>query len=293
MTFETRSDRVVVAINGKPFTNLYYGKDANKRFLHPLTSATGKIVTRGIASDPVTGDRTDNPHQRGVWVGSELLNGTDFWENNPSYQRTHMGKIEFKDLTAAVSGKDRGTLSFLAKWITEDGRFLVAEKQTVLFYAQPNDCRMFDVDLELEGKQRVRFEDHADNVIGIRLGLPFDDHYGGKVANAQGIVGSAVRGARSEWADWMATVGGEKVGVAIFDHPLNLNYPCRWNVKLYGIMFANPFGQHAFDPTAPMLSYTLEPGKKIHLRYRFLVHPIGTDLNRVAKNFADSHGASE
>ena len=64
----------------------------------------------------------------------------------------------------------------------------------------------------------------------------------GKLVNAEGRVNEPeVYGRRSKWLDWTATLEGEKVGVAIFDHPSNYGYPTRWTVRAMGLMFANPF----------------------------------------------------
>src|SRR3712207_8764319 len=41
-----RSDRVDVAIDGKPFTSFFFGSDVMKPYLHPLRTADGTVVTR-------------------------------------------------------------------------------------------------------------------------------------------------------------------------------------------------------------------------------------------------------
>ncbi len=277
--FDVKTDRVLIDIDGKPFSTLYYGEEAHKPFLHPLRTASGKTVTRGFPVDPVPGDPTDHPHQRGLWIGAEHLSGMDFWENDPSYKRPNMGRIEFKDLTGAVDGKDNGTLSFVASWISKEEKVVVIERRSMIFYSQPADCRMFDVDLELEAKEPVKFEDHHDALIGIRLGPAFDENQGGMPVNAAGETGEeGVRGKRSPWVDWTAEVNGEKVGVAIFDNPSNWNYPARWHVREMGLMTANPFAQRDFDHAAADGGFTLERGKKIHFKYRILIHPADADV---------------
>ena len=291
VTFDVKSDRVFVRINNKPFTTLHYGREAHKPFLHPLLTVSGKPVTRGFPVDPLPGDATDHAHQRGLWSGSERVNGNmNFWENDPTYKRPHMGRIDFMDLTGAVQGDERGTLSLVAHWITEDGKFVLIDRERFTFYAKPENCRMFDVELEYEATdQKFVFEDHKDAVLGLRLGLPFDDHYGGKLVNAEGKVNEPeVYGKRSRWLDWTATLDGEKVGVAIFDHPSNHGYPTRWTVRAMGLMFANPFAGRSVDPTAAPGGYTLEPGQKIQLRYRLLIHPAGMDVDKEQTEFARS-----
>jgi len=62
------------------------------------------------------------------------------------------------------------------------------------------------------------------------------------------------------------------VGVAILVRPDTLRYPGRWHVRTYGLFAANPFGAKEFTKGATTLNYTLEPGQKITLRFRILVH---------------------
>src|SRR5262249_19181577 len=72
---------ISVNINGQPFTALHKGKAANKPFLHPLMTASGKSVTRGFPMEKIEGEATDHPHQRGMWFGFEHLSGMNIWEN--------------------------------------------------------------------------------------------------------------------------------------------------------------------------------------------------------------------
>ena len=287
VAFESRDDRAAIRIDRRPFANLYYGKEAHKPFLHPILTASGKAITRGFPIDPQPGDPTDHPHQRGLWVGAERLSGMDFWENDPSYHRPHMGRIEWQSLTRADGGHDRGTLAFVANWISEDGETVVVERRTMTFYTAPADCRMFDVELDLEARRRVVFEDQDDALIGMRLNPSFDQRNGGRLVNADGLSQeSGVRGKRSRWIDWTADLDGEKVGVAVFDHPGNYNYPTRWHVRSFGFLDANPFAQRDFDPSLPDGSHALEKGEKLRMRYRILIHPAGADLDRFYKDFA-------
>ena len=56
-------DRVSVEIDGKPFTDfILRGGEAMKPYLHPLRSASGKIVTRHFPMEMVEGEPKDHPH---------------------------------------------------------------------------------------------------------------------------------------------------------------------------------------------------------------------------------------
>ena len=67
--------------------------DANKPFLAPLRSASGKVVTRGFPMENIAGESKDHLHHRGLWFSYDDVNGVKFWENDPSYTKPNIGKI--------------------------------------------------------------------------------------------------------------------------------------------------------------------------------------------------------
>lgn len=289
--FTRGKDEVAVAINGKPFTVLHYGFAENKPFLHPLLTPSGKNVLRGFPVAPLAGDPTDRPHQRGLWMGSEGVTGpeghADFWENDPLYPSEGKGRIVFQKLLEVAGGKEQGRLAFETHWISPQKKVWVIERRTLVFYNQREDCRMFDVTVDLEAAEPITFEDEQDGILGLRLSLPFDDHYEGMVVNEAGRKQEDVRGQRSPWLDWTGELdpreykssihgSGEKIGVAVFDHPTNHNYPARWQVRTNGVYILSPFGGMSFkqfDPTAKDASYAMKRGETLHFRYRILIHP--------------------
>jgi hypothetical protein len=282
--FDTKADGVLVEVNGKPFTALHFGLQTGKPYLHPLLTISGgpDPVTRGFPVDPLPGDSTDHPNHRGLAIGAEEVNGEDFWDNELESRGPGKGKgtIEFQEITEATGGDERGTLAILAHWISSQGKLWLIERRKMIFYAKPATMRTLDLDIELEANEPVAFTDHQSAIIGLRLALPFDTHYDGWVTNADGGVNEpGVRGRRSPWLLWTGiTSGGQRMGVALLDHPGNLNHPTRWQVRDKGYLMANPFGGRIFaqfDPTAAKenAAYSMKKGDKLRLRYRLLIYP--------------------
>jgi hypothetical protein len=278
-------------------TELYQGQGGYKPFLYPLRTASGKKVSRAFPVEPLPSDPIDHPHQKGLWIGAEHLSGMglpdmglpdmDFWETDASYHRPHMGKIVFKDVLNTKAGEGEGSFTILADWVSLEGEPVLAETRTMTFYSTPRDCRMFDVDLRLRAKRELTFEDHHDAVIGMRLAPAFDEGNGGQPVNAQGLEGEAhTRGQRSEWVDWQAELEGEKVGVALMDHPSNFAFPTRWHIRGMGLLVASPFAQHDYSALAPDGGKTLHAGEELRLRYRVLIHPAPFDVAAIYKEFA-------
>jgi hypothetical protein len=96
---------ISVEVDGKPFTGFYYGPDAPKPYLHPLRSASGKIVTRSFPMENIPGESTTDQHHRGVWLAYQDVNGYDFWQHEYSYQNKNAGKVVTRSIDSATGGK--------------------------------------------------------------------------------------------------------------------------------------------------------------------------------------------
>jgi hypothetical protein len=58
--FRATPGKIEIAIDGKPFSNLYYGSEWAKPFLHPLRSVSGVVVTRGYPVEQIEGENQDH-----------------------------------------------------------------------------------------------------------------------------------------------------------------------------------------------------------------------------------------
>src|SRR5262249_26035354 len=141
----TESDGAIT-IDGKPFTTFHAGADANKPFLAPIRSASGKIVTRGFPMEKdIPGESKDHLHHRGLWFTYDDVNGVKFWENDPSYTRGKIGKVVVRD-TKWKDGQGSGTLSATMDWKDPDGKTLLVETEDMTF---AGDARLRTIDFHI------------------------------------------------------------------------------------------------------------------------------------------------
>jgi hypothetical protein len=143
------------------------------------------------------------------------------------------------------------------------------------FYADPK-LRIVDFDITLTAAaDAVTFGDAKDGLFGIRMRPVLQEAGGtGHIGNADGLAGERqLWGKPSNWCDYSGTVNGEKVGIAILDHPENPRHPVRWHARGYGLFAANPFALAAFtgDKTKDG-SLTVAPGQSVRFRYRVIIH---------------------
>src|SRR5262245_15768092 len=83
---------VKIDIGGKPFTEFFVVPENGKPYLHPLRSASGKVITRRYPMESVEGEKHDHPHHTGLWFAHGDVNGLDFWSSLPAKPGEKFGK---------------------------------------------------------------------------------------------------------------------------------------------------------------------------------------------------------
>lgn len=277
------SDRISVEIDGKPFTDLFLGPGTNKPFLYPLRSASGKIVTRRYPIENLEGEKRDHPHQKGLWFSHGKVNGFDYWSNEPFQKDSPKGKILLKRVGRLDSGSNKGSLTATFEWVDAKGKPLMVEDRKITFYSK-SSVRIMDFDLELRALERVKFEDTKEGLFAIRIAAALEEpgpeslsqpKRTGRMVDSEGRQGEAqIWGKRANWVDYAGELDGEKLGIAIMDHPGNPKHPTFWHARSYGLFAANPFGEHDFfNDKSRDGSVTVEPGHSLRFRYRVVIHP--------------------
>lgn len=278
-----KGDVIAITIDGKPYSDLYLA--GPKAYLHPLRSASGKIVSRMYPMEKREGEVTDHPHHRGLWYGHGNVNGFDFWSNDP-LNKNSQGKAGVEKLLKVLStksGKNAGSLKILLAWNDPQGKTLLEETREMVFRKEGRSI-VIDTDLQLKAITEVKLGDTKEGIFALRTAPEFELAGGkrtpafpvrsGHMINSNGVEGKAIWGKRASWVDYSAMVDGEKIGIAMFDNPANPRYPTYWHARDYGLFALNPFGVHDFlnDKTQDG-SMTLKPGETTRFRYRIVIHP--------------------
>jgi hypothetical protein len=285
-----QTDRIDVEVDGKPFTAFYSGGSAPKPYLHPLTTVSGKRITRGYPMEQIEGETKDHPHHRGLWFTHGDVNGYDFWVNEKSTRpqdAAKRGLIVLKKIEEVKSGKKQGSIRASFEWQSPTGEPLLTETRTMIFHGDAMN-RMVDFDVSFSAIQKTKFGDTKEGFFAIRLRDELTENRGtGTLINAEGATRMASTwGKASPWMDYSGTLEGEKLGVAIFDHPSNPKHPTYWHCRDYGLFAANPFGEHDFfrDKTRDG-GVTLDPGKSLRFRFRVVVHQGDTKEAKLAEAY--------
>jgi hypothetical protein len=290
--------RVDILVDGKPFTSYIYPTTLKKPTLYPLRTASGRVVTRGWPLEPRPGERVDHPHQVGLWFNHGDVNGLDFWNNSdaiPADRASRMGTILHRAVRRAHSGDGEGELEVTLEWVDHQSKPLLREDTRFVFRAG-DGLRAVDRITTLTALGApVTFTDNKEGLIGIRVAraleqpstkpevltdagghattVPVLDNDGvtGRYRSSEGLEGDAVWGTRGRWTALSGVVEGERVTMAILDHPENAGFPAYWHARGYGLFAANSLGHKVFSNGKEELNFRLGAGASTTFRHRVLI----------------------
>ena len=278
---------VSVTVGGQPLTIYRYLGNPMRPCFFPLLGPGGKRVTRSWPiTEEIADDPRDHPHHRSLWVSHGDVNGVDNWgEGEASGYQLH------RELLAASGGPVLGVVDARNDWTDHEQRKMLEERRVLTAYAVGEEERLFDFDVSLTATEGdVRLGDTKEGgIIAFRVAGAIDGNHGGLIENSYGGLGEGeCWGKRAQWCDYSGELEGERLGLAIFDHPRSFRHPTFWHVRDYGMYTANPFGWHDFyaDPSVDG-SHLLPRGASLHFHYRVYLHRGEAGAAGVADRYHD------
>jgi len=271
--FTEQAERILVEIDGKPYTTFYLAPGGNKPYVYPLSTASGIVVTRHFPMEEFPGETKDHPHHRGMFFSHGDVNGINFWATEPGTNGAKQGRMVLKKVLEAKGGQKSGTVRVVFDADDPQGKAIMSETRTITFHSDPR-LRTIDYEAGIGAIDKLVFGDTKEGTFGIRLATSMTEDKGGRMVNAEGAeTEKNVWGKRSAWVDYTGQVDGQTVGIAIFDHPANPRHPTYWHARAYGLFAANPFGASDFTGDKSQNGgMTVEAGKTIRFRYRVVIH---------------------
>jgi hypothetical protein len=267
--------RVDVLFDDQPFTSYVWPEALKKPVLFPLRAPGGGLITRGWPLDPRPDEATDHTHHVGLWLNYGHVNGVDFWGHSKTDPKK--GTIFHRAITTAQGGRGRGELAVKSDWVMPDGSTVLREETTFVFSGGSGRRVVDRVATLVAANGPVEFEDNKEGMLGLRLGRalehPSDKNPQGTghYRTSEGVEGEAIWGTRARWAMLTGVLDGEKVTIAILDHPKNPGYPTYWHARPWGLFAANPLGQKALSKGKETLDYTLGAGQATRFAYRYVI----------------------
>ncbi len=273
VTLTELDGKIRVEIGGKLFTE-YHFKDVSRPFLYPIIGIGEVKMTRNWPMKEAENEERDHPHHRSLWYAHGSVNGQDFWSES-----SKAGKTVHEKFLEISSGKKFGVIRSQNKWVAKDGTVVATADQTIRFSGNAN-LRFIDYDVTIHASNgELIMGDTKEGTMAIRLAetmrlaQPKGKQGQGHIVNSEGIRDGETWGKRAAWCDYYGPVSDKLVGVAMFDHPKNPQYPTWWHVRDYGLFAANPYGVHDFEKKpAGTGNFIIPAGKSVTYRYRFVFH---------------------
>ena len=243
-------------------------------------------MTRAYPMEETEGETSDHTHHRGVWVAHGDVNGTDNWSEAGNH-----GRQVHKSFDYIIEGPVFAEFCERLHWEDHERNKVMEEIRTFRVYATPDSSRCVDMSVELIASDgEVHLGDTKEGgICSVRVATSMDGDKGGRIRTSAGGVGEAeCWGKPAHWCDYEGQVEGKKVGIAIFDHPLNFRHPTCWHVRDYGLMTANPFGYSDFNSSfLKNGAHTISAGETLSFQYRLYIHKPDSRTSTVADRYQD------
>jgi hypothetical protein len=250
------------------FGTYHFGDDVVRPYLWPLFGPGQKPMTREVKIGDAD-DEVDHKHHRSVFTAYEEANDANNWNEEPGHGFTRHQKFLGKE-----EGENFGGFTAQGLWTNKDGDPVLTETRRIRLYNAGEEIRLFDYDVTFSATHGdVTFgETKEAGVLGIRVKPSMNGSVGGVITNSEGGRGETeCWGKKAAWCDYSGDVDGEIMGITIFDHPQNVNFPTRWHVRDYGLFATNPFSTESFG-AGEATPFVLKNGESATFRYRVLLH---------------------
>ena len=234
-------------------------------YLHPIFTPSGKTVTGDYPPDHLW--------HRGIWLAwthTEFDGAApDFWNQGKDNKLT--ARIDFKQLEATWSGTVHAGFRSQHRFLDLSGaeaKPVLNESWEVRVYALPSADKLHIIDLtsvqSCATDKPLKLPKYYYGGLGFRGNRQWDekDNFSLLLSNGETDRVKANE-QRIQWIHLSGKTDGELAGICLMNHPGNFNspQPIRVNPK-------NPQTCFAASQTG---DWSIEPGKPLTLRYRFVV----------------------
>lgn len=292
ISIDAHDGALSVASGGSPWCSYRYTPGDVRPVLHPIIGPHGIAMTRAWPlADGTADEETDHVHHRSCWVAHGLVNGVDFWSETDGHGRQVRVAVD-----RVESGPLFGRIVERLCWEDGDGRPVMDEQRTLVFWNTPERLRMIDLDVRFQASHgAVLFGDTKEGgIVSLRVPEAIKEKRGGTMVNGVGGAGEGeCWGQRAPWVDYFGTLSDphgvpRTVGIAVFDHPRNPHYPTFWHIRSYGLLSANPFGLSEFRSSYRQRGdWNLPAGEEATFRYRIVLHEGDAEHARICDRFVD------
>jgi hypothetical protein len=271
LQWERTDDTVALRSGSRVVWQFNYGTNESKPFFHPLALNGGPVLTWDKPGD--------HRWHRALWFSWKYINGLNYWEEDKN--GLAQGRTEVRDARVKTSRDGSATIELdVAYRPATEKEPALTERRTIRVSAPAADGSYYmDWAMTFKaGKQDALLNrtplpgEPGGQVFGgyaglsIRFANELQDVRAITTDGAVEFTNNRFRG-KSIGLDYSGIINGQEVGVAILDHPANLNSPSPWYV-------INDKVLRFFTPAVICYQpHTIKAGESLKLNYRVVVHP--------------------
>ncbi len=267
-----RQDRRTLALmrGDAPLWQLNYDSEQDKPYFYPLRTPEG-LDLAGLRP-------TDHPWHRGLWFSWKLINGVNYWEEDPA-RGLAAGRTLIRSVEAVPAADFSARITLGLAYAPEGGAPVLTEQRTLAVGAPTAGGYDIDWRLRFTALDREVTLDRTPPAayggetwggyggLSLRADEGLADHHFLDSEGRQRRESLTGDGHTARWMDLSARNGARAGGLTMLSHPANPRSPSPWYVWF-------ETGAHAFF--TPALLYhaplVLPPHAALTLRYRTRVH---------------------
>jgi hypothetical protein len=262
-------NRIDVTINGRFFTSYYFSDNEKYPFFFPVNGPK--------SGGSVTSMRNgEYPHHSSLFFGCDRVNGGNYWQEG-----LERGRIISSGARIAEQDTAHVIITDECSWKRPDAPSPIRDSRKITITAPRDGMYQIDFVITLEMLEDVTIEKTNHSLFSARMDPDLSVKNGGTMVNAAGDSGEkATFGKTSPWMDCFGKRGDITEGLAILQHPGNIDYPAPWFTRDYG--FFSP--TILYWPSDDKATH-LDKGDSVTLRYRVLVHAGNTQAADIAGEY--------
>ena len=258
--------------NDKTIWQFNYDPKQPKPYFHPVALLDGTVLTDN--SPP------DHLWHHALWFAWKNINGVNFWEEDPQTGQSN-GKTTWNNVNVTTAKDHSAAITMELLYNHREQEPILTEKRSMAV-SPPTVDGTYYIDWTSEFKACSDVDVTFDRT-------PLADEPGGQPWGGYAGLSVRLNGQGQNWTvetdkgplkwangtfrgkanamDYSGIFDGQAAGIAILDHPENLNAPSPW----YAI---NNNPMKYFSPAVICYKpHTLPAGQTFTLKYRIIVHP--------------------
>jgi putative membrane-bound dehydrogenase-like protein len=266
-SFEEKSDRLAVKLNGHNFATYLHGhKELTRPGWVHVYSPSGIRVTRDFPPKDETAADHKFMHP-GIWISFGHLDGEDYWRLMSRTQH-----VDFAEQPYSKPG--RAGFTVRNRYLRRDGKAVVCDELTrYSLIARPEGVLML-VEASFQSDEHdFYFGDQEESGLAFRMESKLNVQGGvGTILNDSGDRnGAAAWGKEAAWVDYFGTLAGRDVGIMVVPGPSNARR-CWTHTRDYGLVAVNPFPKQPKERREPYVKTVVKKGEPYRLSYGLLIH---------------------